>query len=185
MTQASHTEISAAGHRRAGRFAVRNLIVAALGLLLLPAAAFTASGLVDQPAPDFALKSFAGKNLRLSEYRGEVVLVTFWASWCGRCREQLAELTELHAHHHDQDFQLLSVSLDDKPDRAQDVIDDLRIEFPVLRDDKKTVARLYDPDTMPLTIIVDHGGTVRHVHEGYRQGDEALYQTELMALLAE
>ena len=143
---------------------------------------YAAVDLRGQNAPPFHVQTWLTGE---PDRKGKVVLVTFWASWCGKCREQLAELTALYARHRDQGFQLLSVSLDDKVTRAQDVVADLRIVFPVLRDDKKTVARLYDPDTMPLTIIVDHGGTVRHVHEGYRPGDEALYQSELAALLAE
>jgi len=148
----------------------------------------TASSLriqVAEPAPDFALKSFAGENLRLSEYRGEVVMINFWATWCGRCRDQLPKLDALFAERRDDRFQLLSVSIDADEFRARETASDLQISFPILFDDQKVVSRLYDLRTMPLTVLVDHSGAIRYIHEGYRGGDEKTYGTELEILLAE
>ena len=171
-------------HRTTG--SARTALVALLLIAMIaPPAGWSAKRLVNESAPDFALKNFQGENLRLSEYRGEVVMLSFWASWCGRCREQLSRLADLYARHHDDGLQVLSVSIDHNLDRARETMTDLRLEFPVLLDKGKKVARLYDPGKMPLMIIIDHSGTVRYLHEGYRHGDEELYQSELTALFAE
>lgn len=150
-----------------------------------PSLADRAQELLEQPAPDFALKSLSGQNLRLSEYRGEIVLVNFWASWCGPCRQQLDVLDELHAQFSDQGLIILSVSIDRKSKRSAKFLAQLKPPFPVLRDERKSVSRLYDIDDMPLTLFIDQTGTVRAVHEGFSKDDTDLYQSQLTALMAE
>jgi peroxiredoxin len=136
-------------------------------------------------APDFVLKSLDGENLRLSEYRGQIVVMNFWASWCGRCRNQLPALENLYERYRESGMQILSINLDDDIENARQVSRDLHLSFPVLLDDRKTAARLYDPQKMPMTLLIDSSGAIRHVYEGYRSGDEKHYQSELEDLLAE
>ena len=150
-----------------------------------PGTAWSATDLLAEPAPDFALKSFSGENLRLSEYRGEVVLVNFWADWCGSCKEQLAAINALYADRADDGFVVLSVNIDKKSAKARKAVSDLRLEFPVLTDDRKRVSKLYDLGRAPLIVLVDPHGVVRHVHEGYQSGDAQSYREEVAALLAE
>jgi peroxiredoxin len=138
-----------------------------------------------QPAPDFALKSLGGANLRLSEYRGEVVLLSLWASWCGDCRDQLPLLDDLQRRYRDAGVQVLGVNLDDMPERARDLASGLALEFPVLLDSDKAVARLYDPDSLPLTLLIDRSGTVREVRAGFRGADANEYVAGVDRLLAE
>jgi peroxiredoxin len=154
-------------------------------LLCIPFMAQSAQKLVAQRAPDFALQSITGENVRLSEYRGEVVIVTFWSTNCGRCRDQLPAVGDLYDRHRDRGLKVLSVSVDDDIGRTRDTVADLRLQIPVLFDEQKSVSRLYDLESLPQIVIVDPMGTVRHVHSGYRRGDEQLYQDELEELLAE
>ena len=165
------------------RGVVRALYIYAV--LLAPVFAASAEKLIAQPAPDFSLKSLSGENLRLSEYRGEIVLVNFWASWCGPCREQMEVLSDLHAEFHDQGLNILSVSIDRKSRRATNLLEKLQPEFPVLLDDRKTVSRLYDLGDMPFTMLVDHSGAVRAVYTGFKNEDVQAYQTQIAALMAE
>lgn len=182
MLQAEKKSSRVASRSPAG--GARLLMLAAI-LLSTPLAAWSARTLVAKPAPDFALKSLTGENLRLSEYRGEVVLVNFWASWCGRCRKQLSVIDELYLEHQGPGFQVLSVNIDDDPDEAREASSGMGLQAPVLLDDQKTVSRLYHLGTLPVTVLVDHHGTVRRVYTGYRHGDEEIYRTELEKLLAE
>lgn len=152
---------------------------------LTPVFAASPESLIAQPAPDFSLKSISGENLRLSEYRGEVVLVNFWVSWCGPCREQMEILGDLHTQFHDQGLNILSVSIDRKSKRATELLEQLQPEYPVLIDDQKTVSRLYDLGDMPFTMLVDHSGAVRAVYEGFKNDDVEAYQTQIAALVAE
>jgi peroxiredoxin len=161
------------------------VVCCSLFLLALPCAAVAAKPVINEPAPDFALKSSTGRNLRLSEYRGDVVLLNFWTKSCGRCREQLDQLEALYQAHRDAGFTVISVAVVDHPHDAQEIADSLRLSFPILYDDRKTVAQLYDPRTLPLTVLIDAHGQVREIYRRYRRGDEATYGERLTALLAE
>ena len=155
--------------------------------LALPAiAAASKSPLsVGGDAPDFALRSAAGTNLRLSEHRGQVVMINFWATWCGPCRQEMPKLDEIFARYERAGFTLLGVNIDADAERAQRLADELGVSFPLLFDDEQDVSRLYDVQAMPMTVMVDRSGKVRSVHYGYRPGMEQRYLDEVRALLRE
>ena len=149
------------------------------------ASSLAAGGMEGQPAPDFALKSSTGENMRLSEYRGDVVMINFWATWCGPCRQEMPLLDELYSRYQRVGFNLLGVNIDDDSGRAMDMIEDLGVNFPVLFDARKEVSELYDVSAMPVTVIVDREGTVRYVHHGYKPGYEDMYLDQIRSLLRE
>jgi len=136
-----------------------------------------------EAAPDFALKSVQGENMRLSEYRGQVVMLSIWATWCGRCRDQLNELDLLDARFRDSGLQVLAVGLDEE--REHLISADRDNDFPILHDGSKRIARLYDAGKLPLTLLIDRHGEVRHVHQGFRGADVEQYVAQLEAMLAE
>ncbi len=156
------------------------------GLVALAAVSASAAlDLVGRPAPDFALKSASGENLRLSEYRGDVVMINFWATWCGPCRQEMPLLDALYTRYQRVGFQLLGVNIDDDSGKAMGMVEELGVSFPVLFDAQKSVSRQYQVEAMPVTVIVDRNGTVRHIHQGYKPGYEEQYLTEIRALLRE
>ena len=160
----------------------------ALVLLFLAAGGShaVAAELVGQEAPDFVLKSIGGDNLRLSEYRGRVVLLSFWASWCGECRTQLEGLSVLHERYgNEAGFDVLTVSLDTRLRQAADAARSVKAAYPVLYDDGGEVGRVYDVSSMPFVVLVDRDGVVRALFEGYRRGGEEAYLERVRALLAE
>ncbi len=159
-------------------------LAVALPLLSVFLHAQAASGLLGKAAPDFVLKSIDGENLRLSEYRGEVVLINFWTASCGRCRKQLPRIQSL-LNRYPHGLSVLSVSLDRDAGRTRALASDLKLQFPILLDRGKRVARAYDPGRLPLTLVVDQVGTVRFVHEGYREDDADAYATEIQTVLDE
>jgi peroxiredoxin len=163
---------------------LKNIVLGAL-FTAFTATTLASSGLTGQPAPDFALKSSTGENLRLSEYRGDVVMINFWATWCGPCRQEMPLLDDLYARYERVGFTLLGVNIDDDSRRAMQMIDELGVNFPVLFDSSKNVSKLYDVEAMPVTVLVDREGTVRHIHHGYKPGYEDKYLTEIRALLRE
>jgi thiol-disulfide isomerase/thioredoxin len=136
-------------------------------------------------APDFALRSLEGQNLRLSEFRGEVVMVNFWASWCGACRQAMPALNDLDEKYRRAGLVLLSINIDDEDHSAVHMAQGLKIRFPVLRDDQKLISRMYKADKMPLTVLVGRDGAIRYSHVGYNLGDERKYLAELRTLLNE
>jgi len=143
------------------------------------------AGLPAGQAPDFALKSLSGENLRLSEYRGDVVVLSIWAPWCGTCLEQLRAVERLRAGMGDARLRVLSVSVDRDVARTRRAAARLHIEHPVLIDSEKTVARAYDPERLPMTVLIGAGGAIREAYTGYGRGDEQEYRERLDALLAE
>ncbi len=159
--------------------------LAGLALTVLATSSLAASDLAGKPAPDFALKSSTGANLRLSEYRGDVVMINFWATWCGPCRQEMPLLDQLYSRYQRVGFSLLGVNIDDDSSRAMDMIHELGVSFPVLFDARKEVSKLYDVDAMPVTVLVDREGNVRYVHKGYKPGYEEMYLDQIRSLLRE
>jgi len=163
---------------------IKNLVLALLATVFA-ATSLASSGLEGQAAPDFVLKSSTGENLRLSEYRGDVVMINFWATWCGPCRQEMPLLEELYTRYKRVGFNLLGVNIDDDSRRAMQMIDEMGVSFPVLFDSRKEVSKLYQVDAMPVTILVDREGTVRYVHLGYKPGYEDKYLDQVRSLLRE
>ncbi len=154
-------------------------------LVIFTVSTLAASSLEGQVAPDFVLRSATGENLRLSEYRGDVVLINFWATWCGPCRQEMPLLNDLYGRYQRVGFNLLGVNIDEDSRRAMQMVQELGVNFPVLFDENKEVSKLYDIEAMPVTILVDREGIVRHVHHGYKPGYEEKYLTEIRSLLRE
>lgn len=161
----------------------RSWCALALAGLLMPVAVPASSGFAGQPAPDFALKNNSGTNLRLSEYRGQVVLVSFWAQWCNRCTEQLSMLNELQKRYGEDNLRVLAVNIDADDQPVRDAAK--RLGITVVHDVDQSVVRQYGPSVLPFTVLVDPHGTVRHVHAGYRAEDAMTYADELATLILE
>ena len=160
------------------------LLAMLLTATLLPVPAVASGAVVPgEPAPDFALKDAAGKNLRLSEWQGEVVVLAFWAGWCGRCSDQLQVLARLQEQYGERGVRVVAINIDQDGTPAREAA--ARSPVLVLHDRNQQVARQYDLANLPLTVLVDPHGKVRYVHEKYRGSDAALYDEELTALLAE
>jgi peroxiredoxin len=156
----------------------------ALGLAAATLASPLATGAIAQgSAPDFTLRTMNGPNLRLAEQRGRVVMVNFWATWCGPCRQEMPQLDRLYQKYKSSGFVLLGVNVDEDARKAADVAVKLGVTFPVLLDTDKAVSKLYDLSTMPSTVIIDRDGKVRYFHRGYLAGYEDNYDKQIRELL--
>jgi thiol-disulfide isomerase/thioredoxin len=121
----------------------------------------------------------------LSEHSGEVVVVNFWATWCGPCRQEMPQLDELYAKYRRAGLVLLGVSLDHQKDRATEMAQTLKVAYPVLFDEQRNVSRSYGVDDLPVTLLIDRQGVVRFVSQGYKPGYESRYAEQLRELLNE
>ena len=151
-------------------------------LLLEVSAAWAVS---DQPAPDFALPDKTGSLISLDDYSGQVVVINFWASWCGPCREEMPLLNELHARYESLGFTMLGINVEEDSSAADAFLSSTPVDFPVLYDRENSVSKLYDVIAMPSTVIVGRDGTVRYIHHGYESGDENAYQDYIRQLIRE
>jgi peroxiredoxin len=154
-------------------------------LAFAPLWAAAAAPTLQAPAPDFTLRDASGHPVRLQEQRGQVVMLNFWASWCGPCRQEMPHLNRLNAQYRQAGFVLLGVNVDDDPQAAQAAAARLGVQFTVLLDAEKAVTRRYDLGSMPATVLIDRDGRVRHLHRGYREGLEAAYEQQIRELVKE
>lgn len=163
----------------------------ALVSALLPAALlFSAPSFADIPggqkkAPDFTLKSSTGGNVKLSELRGRVVLVNFWATWCTPCKEELPFFNTLYRRYQNLGLEVLGVNIDKVSSQGAKMSTALGLSFPVLFDPSGKTSNLYRIRSMPTTFVVAKDGTVRHVHWGFGPAEAARYESEIRALLKE
>ncbi len=157
-------------------------LIAATAMLFVASAAIPAIA-PSAAAPDFTLRTMSGPNVRLAEQRGRVVMVNFWATWCGPCRQEMPQLDRLYQKYKSSGFVLLGVNVDDDTRKAAEVAGKLGVSFPVLLDTDKAVSKLYELSTMPSTVIIDRDGMVRYVHRGYLTGYEDNYDKQIRELL--
>jgi peroxiredoxin len=137
------------------------------------------------PAPGFALAAKDGGEVSLESLKGQVVMVNFWASWCGPCRQEMPHLEALHQRYSSLGFTLLGVNVDKDSGDAQEFLDETSVSFPILFDPESSVSELYDVIAMPSTVLVDREGNMRFIHHGYKPGYENDYQTQIRALIRE
>ncbi len=161
---------------------MNKLFIVLLGLSLTSIAV---SGDARKPAPGFSLPDSQGNTVTLDEYSGQVVLINFWASWCGPCREEMPLLEALHQRYEPLGFAMLGVNVEEDSSLAEQFLQGTSVSFPILFDRQNTVSQLYDVIAMPSTVIVDRQGTLRYVHHGYEPGYENDYQDQIRALLKE
>lgn len=160
-----------------------------VGLVLLASVMFFISAAqaadVQGKAPDFTLKSSSGKNLKLSEHRGEVVLLNFWASWCGPCRKEMPYLEQIQEKYSDYGFTVMGVNVEEDSSKAKKMLKDIPVSFPILYDTTNSVSKAYKVSAMPTTVIIDRDGNMRYLHKGYKSGDEATYKQWVKKLIRE
>lgn len=150
------------------RLGSRFLRLLAVSVLCLPwmVASTHAMPEAGEAAPDFALKDLDGRNQRLSEFQGEVVVLNFWATWCGKCRDMVNELA--NAQRADE-VRVITVNLDREAHRVEHVAEDVTAPLMVLVDADGRVGKLYKPRRLPYSLVIDQEGIVRQLSKGYRR----------------
>lgn len=118
---------------------------------------------VGQMAPDFTAKDIDGNTVRLSDFRGQVVLLDFWATWCGPCLPEVPYLAEIHLAHGNGTVQIIGVSLDTKLDALREFIEEHEMDWPEIVQDKKwkgALSKLYAVDRIPRTFLINKEGRI-------------------------
>lgn len=139
----------------------------------------------NEKAPAISLPDGSGKTVNLSDFRGQVVMVNFWASWCEPCRTEMPLIEDLYQKFKKIGFTVLAVNVDEDPANGKKFLKDVPVSFPVVYDSKNKVIQNYGVQAMPSTYMVDRKGTIRDVHRGYKPGDEAAYEEYIRKLLRE
>jgi peroxiredoxin len=141
--------------------------------------------LIAHAAPDFALRAFRGDNVRLSEHRGEVVVLTFWSSRCSTCATQLAALNRTYLTYRSAGLEVYGISVEAGERSAREFAGARHVDFPMLFDPEEDVSRRYEVDSLPMIVLVDRNGTIRDVQRDFATRDQAFSLRELRGLLNE
>src|SRR5688500_5756746 len=159
---------------------VKGLALAAA--FVLPAFAATSAG----PAPAFKLSGRGGKAIDLTQYRGQVVMINFWATWCGPCRQEMPLLEDIYKKYKPMGFTMLGVNVEPDSAAAEAWLQKQKpVSFPIAFDTESKVSKLYKVAGMPSTVFVDRKGNIRVMHKGYKPGDENIYLTQIRSMLKE
>lgn len=136
-------------------------------------------------APAFTLPSRAGDMVALDKLKGQVVMINFWASWCGPCRQEMPLLDQMYKRYSSLGFTLLGINVESDTKDAEQWLQKTPVSFPVLFDKENKVSEMYEVNAMPSSVFIDRQGKVRYLHRGYKAGDEGEYLNQIRALLKE
>jgi len=141
---------------------------------------------VGKPAPEFSLPNIATKTASsLSDYRGQVIYLDFWASWCPPCRTSFPLLEALYEKHHTAGFKIVAINMDEEPEAMERFLKLYPASFDILRDPEGEWADKYSVEAMPTSFIIDKKGVIRHIHSGFSKSDIDEIEKKVIELLAE
>lgn len=160
------------------------LVLASCGSAPKEAAGETVEAAGEQrpPAPDFNLKDVHGEDVKLSDFKGKVVLLNFWATWCGPCKIEMPWFVEFQREYKDRGFSVIAVSMDEEGwDVVRPFTEDLKLNFPVVIGGDKIADEFGGVAALPTTFIIDKQGRIAATHQGLvSKGD---YEDEIESLL--
>ncbi|HEB89643.1 MAG TPA: TlpA family protein disulfide reductase [Deltaproteobacteria bacterium] len=180
MTARRHQNRFLASPARPRILAIVAFVVISLLASALPTIALEAG----DRAPAFAAPALGGKGMvELGRYRGKVVYLDFWASWCAPCLTAIPEIEKMRKEFPSRDFQILAVNLDQSERKALRFLKKHPIGYPSASDPKGSLPGQYGVETMPTSYLIDRDGVIRYVHRGFQRGDSAKLRHEIRALL--
>ena len=160
----------------------KSAVLAALLLVMFAPAALAVE--VGQSAPKFNLSSVDGKGkVNLESYRGKVVYLDFWASWCPPCRKAMPQIEQMRKDYSSDEFAVVAVNLDNDLKKAHKVLAKEPVGYVSGSDPKQNLPKRYEIKTMPTAYLIDRNGVIRYIHEGFRKGDEKEIRAEIDKLL--
>ena len=158
--------------------------LAAAALLAVAFAAPLRALELGDEAPAFSAPGLAGGTVSLASYRGKVVYLDFWASWCGPCAKSLPALDQLRREFAPGDFQIVAVNLDRNPAVAARFLKQRPVGYPSAIDPKGSLPGAFGVEAMPTSFLIDRDGVVRYVHRGFRDSDVDPLRKQIQKLVA-
>ena len=153
---------------------------ALFGLTLAFAASASEPG---TQAPGFTARTFDGKEVSLADFRGKIVFVDFWASWCGPCRESLPLYDKLAADFGTNDFAVIAVNLDETASDARKFIAQHPVRYTIVQNPQGDIPKAFGVSGMPSSYLIDRDGTIRQRHIGFDKKDVEMLRAEVTKLL--
>jgi thiol-disulfide isomerase/thioredoxin len=158
-----------------------------LALLLLMSSSLTHAVQEGQMVPQECPAKLADtvKNIDFSAYKGKVVLIDFWASWCGPCQKSMPFLNQLRNERQNDGFEVIAINVDEDTKEALQLLQEHPVDYVMAFDPKAECPKIFNVKAMPSSYFVDKAGKVRKIHLGYRDGDQTVIRELVSALLAE
>ena len=157
-------------------------ILAVLSIAVLLAAKTSPAAEPKPVAPNWQLRDINGKPINLADFKGKVVILDFWATWCPPCRQEIPGFVTLQRKYQDKGLVIIGVSLDQQgPGVVKPFVRELRMNYPVVMGDEKIVSDYGGIEAIPTTFIIDRQGEVVTAHQGFR--DSATFEAEIRPLL--
>lgn len=157
------------------------ILATAAALSLLPTVG--AMGSRYDAAPNFEVANIHGGRISLDEFRGRVVYVDFWASWCGPCRKSFPFMEELHQNYADDGLTVIAINMDKNVEDAQRFLDEVSVTFLIGRNAAGNVAKQFGVQAMPSSFIIDRDGVIQEIHMGFKSGDKKKIISKIGELL--
>ncbi len=137
-----------------------------------------------EPAPDFTLTTFpSNAEISLKNFRGRVVYLDFWATWCPPCRQSFPWMDEMHERYKDEGLSIIAVSVDKKRELVERFTQQTKPAFIIAHDPTGTVAQRYKLRAMPTTYLIDKNGQLVMTHKGFRTEDQDKLEAAIQSLL--
>ena len=142
---------------------------------------------IGNQAPLFSGKTISGDTVNLSDYKGKVTILDFWASWCKPCKEEFPFLIELYNQNSEKKFSILTINEDEESANMKKFIDNLEKEIPfkIILDKNAKIIELYGIESMPSVFVIDKKGIVRFTHIGFKKDDKEKFKSEIAKLINE
>jgi cytochrome c biogenesis protein CcmG/thiol:disulfide interchange protein DsbE len=139
-------------------------------------------------APDGKLKTTEGEAVRVADFKGKVLIVDYWATWCGPCKASFPKIDALYKKHKDEGLEVVAINENDEPKDMKAIAEFVKetgASFTIALDSDGKLASKYAVETMPSTFVIDRSGVVRYVHAGYHDDEAEKLEKEVSKLLAE
>ena len=140
---------------------------------------------VGETVPSFKARTIDGsKSLALEDYRGKVVLLDFWASWCPPCLKSLPKYNDLRREIGTANFEIVAVNVDENTDDARKFLQKHPVSYPIAKDPKGILPGVFGVKAMPTSYLIDRNGVVQYVHAAFKEGDIEILRAEIQKLIA-
>ncbi len=150
---------------------------------IAPATMRQAKAAGDHPlAPEFSVTDLSGKQIKLADYKGKVLMLDFWATWCGPCRIEIPGFVQLQNRYRDQGFAVIGMSMDDGPEPVREFYSEFKMNYPVALGDEKLAELFGGIFGLPTTFLIGRDGRIYAKHVG--ASDVSVFEDEIKELLA-